>query len=95
MIRQNESRFSRLPESDPKLPPGTNRCRCASCGAYFGGLRAFEKHRIGPASDRTCLDPRCVSDRQNQSVLKLNRLGYWVLINRPVHLRHAIVQVAA
>ena len=81
--------------TNPKLPLGTNRCLCASCGHYFGGVRAFELHRVGPADDRSCLSPRRVSDRQKQPVLQLNKHDYWVLISSPVHLRQPVVLEAA
>ena len=84
-----------IPQPDPKLPPGTNYCKCAACGCYFGGVRAFEKHCIGPGADRTCLDPCRVSDRQKRLLLQLNNRGYWVLIRRPVHLRKPAVLEAA
>ena len=61
-----------------KLPIGSNRCFCASCGAYFGGVRAFEMHRDGPAGDRRCLAPSGMSDRHGQPLLTLNEQGYWV-----------------
>ncbi len=64
--------------SDPKLPPGTNYCRCAACGEYFGGVSAFDLHRVGAAEDRACLPPAQVSNRQSEPVLRLNNRGYWV-----------------
>ena len=91
MIRPSNSKIT----LDPELPFGTNRCLCASCGCYFGGLRAFERHRIGPASDRTCLDPCCVSDSQKRPLLQLNKHRYWVLNTRPTHLRQPVIRVAA
>ena len=83
--------------TEPQLPPGTNRCQCASCGHYFGGVRAFEKHRVrvGPAVDRACLDPGGVSDSHKQPLLRLTEQGYWVRIDWPVHLRQPVVRVAA
>jgi len=61
---------------DPKLKPGTNYCLCASCGEYFGGVRAFEMHRSGPSRDRSCLAPARVSDKHGKTLLEL-RGGYW------------------
>jgi len=63
---------------DPKLPPGTNYCKCAACGEYFGGVSAFDLHRVGAAGDRSCLHPSQVSNRRSESVLRLNDKGYWV-----------------
>lgn len=43
--------------SDPRLPIGSNFCRCSECGEYFRSERAFERHRIGEfdlPGDRGC-----------------------------------------
>ena len=64
--------------TDPKLRPGTNFCKCAACGEYFGGVKAFELHRVGSGRDRACLAPSVVRDKQNRPVLKLNDRGYWI-----------------
>lgn len=53
--------------SDPQLPYGTNRCRCAGCGRYFGGADGFDRHRV----NFRCLDPATMG-------LSLNMAGYWV-----------------
>ena len=79
----------------PKLPPGTNRCLCASCGAYFGGVSAFDMHRVGPAADRSCLPPGAVRDKQERSLLWLNKYGYWVRNKKPIHLQRPVVREAA
>ena len=63
---------------DKKLPPGTNYCKCSACGEYFGGVRGFELHRVGPADERSCLPPARVSDSKNRPLLKRNNKGYWV-----------------
>ena len=63
---------------DPKLKPGSNRCKCGARGTYFGGVRAFELHRTGPADDRACLAPSGVADRQGNTLLRLNDRGYWI-----------------
>ena len=65
-------------QSDVKLPPGTNFCKCGSCGSYFGGVGAFDLHRYGNSKDRACLPPSEVSDGQNRPLLRLNDRGYWV-----------------
>ncbi|ASZ74214.1 hypothetical protein SEA_SQUINT_138 [Mycobacterium phage Squint] len=36
---------------------GYNTCHCHACGEVFTGLSAFDKHRTGPHSDRSCLHP--------------------------------------
>lgn len=53
--------------SDPRLPTGTNYCRCSVCGEYFGGVNGFERHRV----NFTCVDPTTHG-------LVLNSRGYWV-----------------
>ena len=65
-------------QADPKLPPGTNYCRCSACGTYIGGLVTFDLHRVGPADDRSCLPPGEVRDKHGRPVLRLNARGYWV-----------------
>ena len=69
-----------IAQTDPKLPAGTNRCQCAACGEYFGGVRAFEVHRVGPTDDRACLAPAGMRDRQLRPLLRLNSRGYLVRI---------------
>lgn len=55
------------------LPPGSRYCRCASCGAYFGGERAFAVHRAGPTADRRCLAPSGMRERG----MEMDSSGYW------------------
>ena len=59
---------------DPKLPVGTNRCKCSGCGSYFGGVGSFDVHRQGPADDRRCLARAAMSDKG----LRVNAQGVWV-----------------
>lgn len=59
---------------DQKLPPGTNRCRCAACGEYFGGVGTFDKHRVGHPAERSCLGRVQMRERG----LRINEKGYWV-----------------
>ncbi len=49
--------------STPRTASGPNstplrggQCECMSCALRFGGVRAFELHRAGPATDRRCRD---------------------------------------
>jgi hypothetical protein len=67
----------------PRLPGGSDRCRCAACGAYFNSTRAFERHRVGPyrqfndppdAPDRRCLSEAEMTARG----MAKNRTGFWV-----------------
>ena len=68
--------------SDPMLPPYKNFCKCSGCGEYFGGVQAFEKHRVGVRGrvegERACLAPSKVSNKKGEQVLHLNNRGYWV-----------------
>jgi len=64
--------------SDPRLPTGTNHCRCTACGLYFGGVNGFDLHRTGPAQDRACLAPGDMRDKHNRPVFRFNNLGYWI-----------------
>ena len=64
--------------TDAMLPIGTNRCRCSGCGAYFGGVRAFDMHRHqGEGAERVCLPPGGVADRHGRPKLRKNERGYW------------------
>lgn len=68
-----------IAQSDSKLPPGSNRCKCGACGEYFGGVYAFDMHRYGrPGHDRSCLAPSAMRDRANQPLLRLDSRGIWV-----------------
>lgn len=62
---------------DRRLSAGTNFCKCSACGAYFGGVAAFDLHRRGKA-DRSCLPPSVIADRHGRPLLKLNAKGFWV-----------------
>ena len=64
--------------SDPKLPVGTNFCKCSACGAYFYSVKAFDTHRVGPYVDR-----RCMTDAEMpNAALSLTEKGYWRLPKR-------------
>ena len=69
-----------IPQTGPKLPAGTNRCQCAACGEYFGGVYAFDLHRVGPGHDRACLPPAAMRDKHLRPLLRLNSRGYLVRI---------------
>lgn len=36
------------------LRPGSNRCRCAVCGRFFGSVTAFDKHQRTGSGDVQC-----------------------------------------
>jgi hypothetical protein len=64
--------------SDPKLPLGTNRCKCNACGRYFGGVGGFDLHQQDDGAGRTvCQDPATVVDRHGRRLL-VEKKGYWV-----------------
>ena len=67
------SRDHKVSASDPKLPPGSNFCHCSGCGAYFLNVRAFDRHRVGPARDRACTAGPDMAD----AGLELDPRGYW------------------
>lgn len=56
-----------MPVMDTHLRPGSRVCRCSGCGAYFGGVTGFDRHRVRFA----CVDPATVG-------LTLNVHGYWI-----------------
>ena len=65
--------------SDSKLPPGSQACKCAACGAYFKNERAFHRHRVG----RLGVD-RCCAQKAHMSKLGLTfSAGMWHLPKRP------------
>jgi hypothetical protein len=63
--------------SDPKLPIGTNYCKCAACGEYFTGYCAFDEHRGHDGKDGFCRHPSEVFSKKGKPRLKLNGKGYW------------------
>ena len=63
-------------EADPKLPINTSRCLCSACGKYFGGVTAFDAHRVpGTARDRRCMGSAHMDERG----FYLSSRGYWSL----------------
>ena len=77
-----------ITQSNSKVPVGSNKCQCPACGLYFGGVRAFEVHRVGPGHNRRCLDVAGMSDKLGMPLLTLNDRGYWIRTygNRPQNL---------
>ncbi len=63
--------------SDPKLPVGTNYCKCAACGEYFTNVANFDMHRRGEAEKRHCVDPSTLIRKNGNVRLTLNPRGYW------------------
>lgn len=68
-------------QSDNRLPPGSNLCRCGSCGERFLNVRAFDAHRYGPAADRSCL----ATPQLPGAGLERDPRGYWRLPKRKFH----------
>ena len=60
--------------SDPKLPIGSNRCRCSGCARYFSSVASFDAHRVGDGDARRCLSDREMTSRG----MAINEKGYWV-----------------
>ena len=60
-----------------KLPAGTKYCLCASCGEHFTSEYTFDMHRAGEPTNRHCIQPDKVLDKQRRPRLKLNDKGYW------------------
>lgn len=60
-----------------------SRCRCASCGERFNSLSTFDRHRIGPWTDRgahrRCLEPEELVRKGWQR----NVGGFWIERRRP------------
>jgi hypothetical protein len=49
------------------------KCLCGGCGKRFWRLSTFDRHRVGPFSDRRCLEPAEMQDRGFTQDSK----GYW------------------
>ncbi len=63
--------------SDPKLPFGTNFCKCPACGEYFTNVANFDMHRRGEAEGRHCIPPTHIVSKSGKARLRLNAQGYW------------------
>lgn len=63
---------------EPELLPNRNFCQCSGCGFFFLSVAAFEKHRVGPAADRSCTTTPQLPD----AGLLLDAHGYWRLPKR-------------
>jgi len=51
-----------------------NQCLCRGCSVYFKSVTAFDKHRVGSAENRRCLDE---AEMCALGMTK-NAGGYWV-----------------
>lgn len=64
-----------------KSPPPRlkgQQCECAACGKVFNSSYAFDKHRYGPYSGRSCLTER----EMLTAGMEFGRRG-WVSERRP------------
>ena len=61
---------------DPRLPIGTNYCKCSSCGEYFTGEKAFTRHRVRKDQQVSCLPPVDMSERGFYPVSR-GAFTYW------------------
>lgn len=59
--------------SDPKLPFGSNKCRCDACGEYFFSIGAFDMHREGPYAKRFCIGRPAMIEKG----MSLSDSGHW------------------
>jgi hypothetical protein len=67
--------MSSINHRDPKLPLGSDKCRCMACGLYFNSTFAFDGHRIG----RIGLDRRCRTGDQLKALgWCLSSTGHWI-----------------
>ena len=61
---------------DDRLPIGTNKCKCSSCGKYFNSAAAFDKHRVGLYVFK---ERRCLTTQEMQDIgMDLNKAEYWI-----------------
>jgi hypothetical protein len=55
-----------------------SRCRCQTCGQYFNSVSVFDRHRIGPWTDRGA-HRRCLAiEEMRARGWSLNVKGFWV-----------------
>ena len=66
---------------DPKLMPGTNHCKCPTCGEYFTTPKNFDIHRSGKATARFCKEPGSLVDKHGKVRLRRNAKGLWAGAN--------------
>ena len=52
---------------------GGNAQHCACCHETFSGTTAGDRHRVGPWSDRRCLNP----EEMQEAGLRQNARGVW------------------
>lgn len=68
------------PGQRPRLTQGTDRCRCAACGEFFGSTYAFDRHRTGEHGvSRRC---RSTAEMEAKGMSK-GRKGFWITGKMP------------
>ena len=55
-----------------------DHCRCAACGEYFNSTAAFDKHRIGDMTMRSCRTP----DVMRAVGMQISSTGWWITESR-------------
>jgi hypothetical protein len=50
-----------------------DKCLCRTCGGYFASTWSFDMHRVGPYTDRRCLDEKSM----NRAGFSLVSDGFW------------------
>jgi len=74
-------------KNDPKLPYGSNYCKCVACGEYFTSDSTFRLHRVDDAdsiSGRACRDPAKILDKTRKPRLRLTPSGHWASSRRRI-----------
>ena len=54
------------------------RCQCMACGQYFNRDSTFDKHRVGPMSERRCL----TLEEMRTKGWQHNTAGFWITAPR-------------
>jgi hypothetical protein len=55
-----------------------SRCRCQSCGELFNSVSVFDRHRVGPWTDRGAAR-RCLTVAEMEARGWLRRVaGFWI-----------------
>lgn len=61
-----------------------SRCRCPTCGEWFNSTSTFDRHRVGPWTDRGT-HRRCLSVAEmTERGWSLNAKGFWIERRRAV-----------
>ena len=58
-----------------------NKCQCGACSLYFRSVSAFDRHRVGPHSNRRCLDITQMSSKG----MVCDERGFWKSGHNPLY----------